>query len=196
MRLARVGATARTLRSETAEEAPIGIGAWMRQRSRWVKGWMQTWIVHNRRPDRLLAELGLRNFLFFQIFVGGMILSSLLHSVFLIMLGLRLALGEPMVLDDGWDLACLGILIVGYGGSILLVLSALIRQRRWRLIPWQLLLPLYWVLHTLAAMRAAHELLQKPYAWSKTEHGRTRLVRGPAAAVEDDSEITPAAQRW
>ena len=56
MRLARFGYRTAVIASTTYEEAPAKIGPWLRQRTRWFKGWMQTWLVHMREPRRLLAR--------------------------------------------------------------------------------------------------------------------------------------------
>ena len=66
VRLARRGLRAETLDSRTYEEAPLGYRAWMAQRTRWMKGWMQTFIVHNRAPRLFLREIGWRGFLGFS----------------------------------------------------------------------------------------------------------------------------------
>lgn len=58
MRLARQGYVCRTIPSRTYEEAPFRLGSWIRQRTRWIKGWMQTLLVHTRRPVRLVREMG------------------------------------------------------------------------------------------------------------------------------------------
>lgn len=141
------------------------------------KGWMQTFIVHNRSPRRLVVDIGWRNFLFFEIYVGSLIISSLLHTIFLFSLALRGALGHWPRLDDPVDLAYLVILVIGYGATVLLVLAGLARRRAWHLMPQQLLLPVYWMMHSLASLRAAHQLLFRPYFWGKTAHGRTRRAR-------------------
>jgi hypothetical protein len=177
VRLARMRRRSGTLRSETAEEAPLTIGAWMMQRTRWMKGWMLTFVVHNRRAGQLCADTGWRSFLFFELFVGGMITSSLLHTLFLAIVLVRLASGESLTLRDPLDLLCVVVLVAGYGGALALAVAGLVRRRAWRLMGYQLLLPIYWVLHSVAAVRAAYELMTRPYFWGKTEHGRTRLPR-------------------
>ncbi len=75
VRLARLRYRVGMLESQTYEEAPVSLPVWMRQRTRWMKGWMQTFIVHNRDPRRLLRDLGWRGFLGFEILVGSLILS-------------------------------------------------------------------------------------------------------------------------
>ena len=66
---------------------------WLRQRTRWLKGFVQTWLVHMRVPSALWRELGPRGFLAFQIMVGGTVLSALAHPWFYVLAGLELAGG-------------------------------------------------------------------------------------------------------
>jgi len=81
-RLARKGYRCRVLASTTFEEAPTRFMSWLRQRTRWMKGYMQTWLVHMRSPRALWRELGPLGFLAFQIMVGGTLLSALVHPWF------------------------------------------------------------------------------------------------------------------
>ena len=83
MRLARFGYRAAMIDSTTYEEAPARLGPWLRQRTRWFKGWMQTWLVHMREPRRLLRDLGPSGFFAFQLIVGGNALAALVHPLFL-----------------------------------------------------------------------------------------------------------------
>jgi cellulose synthase/poly-beta-1,6-N-acetylglucosamine synthase-like glycosyltransferase len=77
MRLARSGYRCAMLSSTTYEEAPLRLSSWLRQRTRWLKGYVQTWLVHMRSPRKLWRELGPRGFLGFQTVIGGTILSAL-----------------------------------------------------------------------------------------------------------------------
>jgi cellulose synthase/poly-beta-1,6-N-acetylglucosamine synthase-like glycosyltransferase len=82
MRLARLGYRSSLITSTTYEEAPAALGPWLRQRTRWLKGWLQTWGVHMRQPLRLKRELGLPGFLTLQLIVGGNVLAALVHPLF------------------------------------------------------------------------------------------------------------------
>jgi len=184
VRLARRKLRAEMIASRTLEEAPLSVSAWMAQRTRWMKGWMQTFIVHNRAPLAFLREVGWRGFLGFQVLVGGMILTSLLHTVFIASLLWRLWLDGVigLVPKDVWDWISVAILASGYGGAFAIQFSGLIRQRAYHLLPMQLLLPAYWFLHSAAAVQAAWQLIVAPSHWAKTTHGVTRLSRGQASA--------------
>ena len=84
MRLARFGYRCGVIDSTTYEEAPANIRRWLAQRSRWFKGWMQTWLVHMRHPLQLFQDLGFGGFVTFQAIVGGNALVALAHPAFLI----------------------------------------------------------------------------------------------------------------
>src|SRR5215831_2211538 len=71
MRLSRFGYRSDVIGSTTYEEAPADCRAWLRQRARWFKGWMQTWLVHMRQPVTLFRAVGACGFLTFQLVVGG-----------------------------------------------------------------------------------------------------------------------------
>jgi cellulose synthase/poly-beta-1,6-N-acetylglucosamine synthase-like glycosyltransferase len=179
VRLARLRYRTAMLPSCTYEEAPIGLGAWLNQRTRWMKGWMQTFIVHNRRPGRLRADLGWRSFLGLELWLGSLILSPLLHTVFVASILVEvLATGEPPFTP--FDLRAglaLAIFVLGYGGSFAVTFVGLRRTGQRHLLLIQVLLPLYWMLHSVATLRAAWQLVRRPHFWAKTPHGVTRIDR-------------------
>src|SRR5680860_1064090 len=100
MLLYRHGYICRMLNSETGEEAPCSLKPWIHQRSRWLKGWMQTWLVHMRRPFRLWRQLGTGRFLGFHVIVAGMIFSALAHPVFWLLIYLELSAEIPFRLPS------------------------------------------------------------------------------------------------
>ena len=83
MRLARFGYRAGVIASTTYEEAPARLGPWLRQRTRWFKGWMQTWLVHMRAPAGCCAISNSPGFVSFQLIVGGNVLAALVHPLFM-----------------------------------------------------------------------------------------------------------------
>ena len=175
MRLARFGYRTAVIASTTYEEAPVEIGQWLKQRTRWFKGWMQTWLVHMRAPLRLLRELGLMNFIVFQLLVGGSVLAALLHAPAVGKLIFELCTDRY-----GGGIAVqfyLAILAVGYLVSALLGILGL-AQRKLLGSAWVLLfIPVYWMLLSIAAWRALIQLIRDPYRWEKTEHGLARSSR-------------------
>ena len=182
MRLARFGLGAAVIGSTTYEEAPARVAPWIRQRTRWFKGWMQTWLVHMRHPMRLARELGVGGFLTFQLVVGGTVLSALVHPLFIAMFGYAIATNS--LFPVGADLAsavlaalCGAALIAGYLTSAALGLIGLKRRGLLRHGWVLLLMPLHWLLLSVAAWRALWQLLRDPFRWEKTTHGLARTSR-------------------
>lgn len=168
IRLARLGYEVRVISSTTWEEAPETLPVWIRQRTRWLKGWMQTYLVHLRQPRRLWRELGTYRFLGFQMMLGGMILSALGHPLFLIMLCYAWLSWDGMA--GNW-LAGFGLfnLMAGYVTAMALGVMAVITQNR--RLAWSVLaMPVYWVAISFAAYRALWHLISAPYFWETTPH--------------------------
>jgi cellulose synthase/poly-beta-1,6-N-acetylglucosamine synthase-like glycosyltransferase len=176
VRLARNGYCCRVLDSSTYEEAPRRLGNWIRQRTRWLKGFVQTWLVHMRAPKALWRELGPRGFLAFQIMIGGTILTALVHPWFYVLAAFELAggsfLARPVSIFAWpfWAIAWFD-LSVGYLASMALALFALGRRGYWALARQVPLMPLYWLLMSAAAYRALWQFATARFEWEKTEHG-------------------------
>lgn len=173
MRLARFGYRTAVIRSTTYEEAPARFGPWLKQRTRWFKGWVQTWLVHMRSPRALAQQLGLRGFAAFQLLVGGTVLAALVHPLFAIEFMVEMAMGTNTAMLGFY----LTTLVVGYAVSAALGAIGLARRgllaSAWVLV----LIPVYWMLLSAAAWRAVFQLVQDPYRWEKTEHGLARTSR-------------------
>ena len=173
MRLARHGYRCDMIASTTAEEACAGSRRrWIRQRSRWLKGYAITWATHMRRPACLWRDLGPLGFIGFQVlFLGGLttyLALPLLWAAFL--LGLA---GVPVAdaLPYGLGPAVFVILALGTAVDWLGAAIALAETGRARIAPWILGLPLYGLLGSVAAWRAVTEIFYQPFHWHKTEHG-------------------------
>jgi cellulose synthase/poly-beta-1,6-N-acetylglucosamine synthase-like glycosyltransferase len=167
IRLARFGYRSETIASTTHEEAPAKTRAWLHQRTRWFKGWMQTWLVHMRKPYKLVHDLGLFGCLTFQLIVGGNILAGLVHPIFMALFIFSMATGMPWWLKIFYFTT----IAIGYFASAFLGWLGLMR-RDMSTSPWALLLtPIYWMLLSIAAWRALYQLVRAPYHWKKTKHG-------------------------
>lgn len=181
-RLARFGYRCVMFPSTTYEEAPARFGAWLRQRSRWMKGWMQTWSVHMRSPRLLWRDAGFRGFFTLNILVGGNVMTALAHPFLLGELLIRCA----MIAFDGnvspfFSKPFIGLYLAtiaaGYVSTITIGLIGLGKRGLLR-DAWVLVLtPIYWVCLSIAAWRALYQLLTEPYHWEKTEHGLARHSR-------------------
>jgi cellulose synthase/poly-beta-1,6-N-acetylglucosamine synthase-like glycosyltransferase len=198
-RLARFGYRSVTFDSTTSEEAPIRFRAWLGQRSRWMKGWMQTWSVHMREPGRLWRQAGPRGFLTLNIIVGGNVLTALAYPVLVIELAAYL-LANITGSTSGWfftgSLAPLHIATIaaGFASTVLIGLMGLARRGRLR-SGWVLALtPFYWACLSIAAWRALLQLWRDPYRWEKTEHGLTQS-RPSTAATRAQATAHPMKRR-
>ncbi|MFG1443940.1 glycosyltransferase [Xanthobacter agilis] len=176
IRLARTGWRTEVIASTTFEEAPVTLGGWLGQRTRWFKGWAQTLLVHGRHPRSLLRDLGWRGAATVGVLTLGPFVSALLHPFGMALLGWNLARGTLGALGDNWmevftSALTYATLAVGYGGTALTMSVGLARRgdRLRGSLFWTI--PLYWLLLSLAAWRAVIELIRRPYHWEKTAHG-------------------------
>ncbi len=176
MRLARFGYKTGVLKLPTFEEAPISFGPWIRQRTRWFKGWLQTWLVHTRRPIRLIEELGIINMVIFHTMITGMIVSALAHPFFII--SLAYSISVLLFMDVSVQAYYKALALVDVS-NILLAYGAF-AALAWRTLPISGLaglrrkiigIPIYWLLVSIAAWRALWHLFVRPFEWEKTPHG-------------------------
>ncbi len=164
IRLARMGYQAGMIDPPTLEEAPERLSQWVAQRSRWIKGHLQTWLVLMRRPFSAIHSLGVGRFTLLQATFGASLMSSLLHGPIAIWLVFA-AFSSPGQIE----LPYLIFLSTGYLSALFAVVAS---RSNWTVIQF-LTMPAYWVLMSVAAVRALWELFRSPYSWAKTRHGLT-----------------------
>ncbi|MBX2805187.1 MAG: glycosyltransferase [Hyphomicrobiales bacterium] len=192
IRIYRAGLRAEVLYSETHEEAACQLGNWLRQRTRWLKGWMQTYLVHMRQPGRLVRELGISGFLTLQGHFAGTILAALIYPVSYLIIASDVMngwwLSQPQSLL-GHHLLLLAVfnLIAGFVGAVLLGAFVLKERHLTKLLPQIPLIPVYWLLISIAAYRAVYQLLTAPHFWEKTEHFGVRDKTAPRKTGLEDS---------
>jgi len=174
LRLCRFGYRTATIHYPTWETAPETGRVWLKQRTRWFKGWMQTWLVHMRHPVRLAQELGPVSFIIAQILFAGMIMSALLHPFLLLaalLLTIELAGGEGFGAVKSALLAMdLANVSLGYIAFVLLGRATMTGNEDRNLGKVVLFTPVYWMMMSLAAWRAAFQLCRDPFLWEKTPH--------------------------
>ena len=180
LRMHRFGYRTETIDYPTYEAAPENWKDWRNQRTRWLKGWIQTWFVHMRSPLRLVRELGPVSFLVTQILFAGMVVSALVHPLFLLTIGwlcFVIATGGA----QSWLVPAIIALdfsniLLGYGAYFLLGRTTLPRDQRGGLWFVALCTPIYWFMQSIAAWRAVFQLRRDPYLWEKTPHPSSRDV--------------------
>jgi cellulose synthase/poly-beta-1,6-N-acetylglucosamine synthase-like glycosyltransferase len=177
IRLARFGYRVSALDSDTSEEAPHELGNWFRQRVRWQKGWMQTLIVHSRRPHFFRRDLGLQRAVAATTLIGGAIVGGLFWPAFALgTLWRALTVGHDQ-LTPWREMSDVFTYVLALSGIWAIVLPALVaaKLRGLRLgVDSVALMPVYYILVTAATWTAMVHLVMWPYYWGKTDHGRTR----------------------
>jgi len=177
------------LDSTTYEEANTQLWNWIRQRSRWVKGYIQTWLVYMRHPAVTLRRLGWKGFLGFNVFIGGAFLGPLafppMALMFLVWLLTRTKMFDPLFAPATLAIS-LSLLLGGNGLLIYFHMLAAWMRRRPLLVFCAMQLPAYYFLMSIAAWRALWQLVTKPHYWEKTAHGLTRV------SVYENEDFAPA----
>jgi glycosyltransferase XagB len=179
IRLTQKGYRVGVVDSTTFEEASCHVGNWIRQRSRWMKGYMQTFLVHTRRPLHLMQTIGPLGFLGFVFFIGGTVLSALLNPVFwLLYVGWLVTAfsGLEAVFPESLLFLSLFNLLAGNGALVFLNMLAPIRRGWLDLIPFGLTSFGYWVIISIATYKGLWQLLRNPFYWEKTQHGVSKHV--------------------
>lgn len=186
VRASAMGLEVGIIDSTTWEEACSEWRAWIRQRTRWIKGYMVTTLVQLKHPVDAWRSLGLRGMVgLIGLIAGTPALFLAAPLVWIFFLYTFLGGVVPQFALPAWTQTMTFLtLVVGNGAMIALTALAARRRRNNRLATYALLNPLYWVLHSIAAWRALFQLVTKPSHWEKTPHG---IVHGPAVAPVTDA---------
>ncbi|MEQ8177598.1 MAG: glycosyltransferase [Amphiplicatus sp.] len=187
LRLAREGFRTAILDSTTLEEANCQTGNWVRQRSRWLKGYMQTWLVHMRDPAGLVRATGWRGFAAMQLFVAGNVFSALINPVLWAVFAFWLATRSASIASVFPEpLLSLNLAAFVLGNCFFIYLAVIAPLKRgWpELAPNALLAPAYWALTSIAAYRALWQLFTRPFFWEKTDH-----MLSPAAQLRREEAL-------
>ncbi len=197
VRLTQEGYRVAVVNSTTFEEANGILPSWINQRSRWIKGYMQTWLVHMRHPVQLYRRLGPVGFVGFQMFIGFPPFTALINPFLWAMFGISMLVGPtriaslfpPSVLT-----MALFDLLIGNAMYVYFNVVAASKRKWFGLVPWGLLAPAYWVLHSVAAYKALKQLVTNPHYWEKTTHGTSAKTRETIAAIAAAGEAMEAAE--
>jgi cellulose synthase/poly-beta-1,6-N-acetylglucosamine synthase-like glycosyltransferase len=190
IRLAQEGFTIGVINSTTYEEANGVVGSWIKQRSRWIKGYMQTWLVHMRHPIDLWRKVGWRGTFSFHFFIGAPPFLNLVNPFMWAITIAFYLLGdgefgwlfpEPIGTLATFNLFFANLLLIYFG------IVAALKRRYLDLVPTGLVQPLYWVLHAIAAYKALWQLLARPHYWEKTEHGTSSITDKKLALVRKEA---------
>ena len=173
LRLFITGWRTRILESTTWEQACPSLPFWIRQRSRWVKGYIQTYLVHTRDLIGVYRKLGLWNSLQFHLFIGGTFFSQLINPIYWLLTiswlclrptGLEYFFPTPVFVMGSFCLFA-GNFIFAYTSGI-----ACVRRGVGHLAHYAVVMPIYWMLMSIGAWKGFLQLLTKPHHWEKTKH--------------------------
>jgi cellulose synthase/poly-beta-1,6-N-acetylglucosamine synthase-like glycosyltransferase len=174
VRLARAGYRTAMLDSTTFEEANSRLGNWIRQRSRWSKGYLQTWLAHTRHPLELLRELGPKSWLHFHLTILGAVMPALVNPIYwaLALLWLFAVLNQVRPPLPTSELTAVTILLATSIAVRVWAYSAGLAHRGYPdLRRYAMLAPAYCLPWSVAAWRAVGQLVTRPSYWEKTIHG-------------------------
>jgi cellulose synthase/poly-beta-1,6-N-acetylglucosamine synthase-like glycosyltransferase len=173
IRLYRLGYRTGVIDSVTLEEANSDLVNWVKQRSRWYKGYAQTLLVHLRHPREFKQQIGLRPLLLTCLFIGGTPLLAAINSFFWACVIVWFIFQPHFFREVLPTLTYFLGMISWIAGNAFILYSWLLSARRTedRLVIAAILSPLYWIMMAMAATKAMIQLITAPSYWEKTQHG-------------------------
>lgn len=191
MRIIKRGYRTALMNSTTMEEANSHMGNWIKQRSRWTKGYIQTYFVHMRKPKEFFPTWYSPHFLIFQLVIGAKILSMLVNPLMWAMTIAYFAFGvftadfiQSLYLMPIFYMAVFSMFVGNFLYMYYYMLGAA-KRNQWDLIPFAMLTPVYWLFMSIAAGFALYEFVFKPHYWHKTQHGLHLNNEDEAFTVRD-----------
>ena len=145
-------------------EAPTRWRLWKNQRTRWIKGHMQTWLVLNRHPLRAMRDIGFARYMSTHVTLGGGIVAALLHGPLYVWIAAELFDFRNI---EAWRW------IMFRPGYLSAVAAALASRSTHAKLSTIMTMPLYWPLQSWTTITALYEMHFRPHFWSKTQHGLT-----------------------
>jgi glycosyltransferase XagB len=177
IRIAQKGYKTAVMNSYTFEEANSDLNNWFKQRSRWIKGYIQTYFVHMRKPWKFFKNATFIEFLTFQLILGGktlslfanplMWLTTLAYFIFNQQVGPAIqSVFPPVIFYIAFFSALVGNFIYVYYYMI-----GAAKRNAWNLVPYAILVPFYWLAMSISAFFALWEFIFRLHYWQKTKHG-------------------------
>lgn len=169
MRLVKRGFRTAIVNSTTFEEANSKLLNWFKQRTRWIKGYMQTYLVHTRNLKNLPLS--------FQLVVGGKVFSLLINPIMwvitLIYFVFRSSSSRLIESFFPGPVLYMGVICFIFGNFLYLYyyMVGSAKRKQYSLVKYALLTPIYWLGMSLASYKAVLEMIKNPHYWNKTKHG-------------------------
>ena len=175
IRLQRHGYKVDILDSFSKEEATSTLSGWIKQRTRWMKGFIQTSIVHMRYPIKFKNQIGgWINFIGFFFAVPGTVIINILNLLYWVLLIIWLITKAPII-SSSFPKPILYISFITFlAGNLMftyLNLAGVYRRNKFAVVKYCILSPIYWILLSFATSRALIQFIFSPHSWEKTVHG-------------------------
>ena len=177
IRLVKRGYQTAIMDSVTLEEANSDLLNWLNQRSRWIKGYIQSYLVHMRNPYALVTNGFKAHFLTFQMIVGGKILAlfvnPLMWTTTILYFSMRATLGTAIEEFFPGPILYMGVFSLIFGNFLYMYyyMIACANRKQYSLIKYVYLVPFYWLGMSIAAWKGVIQLIFSPHYWPKTKHG-------------------------
>ncbi|HVZ12498.1 MAG TPA: glycosyltransferase [Patescibacteria group bacterium] len=182
VRLFKKGFKTAIIDSVTLEEANSRFGNWLRQRSRWIKGYMQTYLVHTRPSESRMTQ---KHSLMFQLLIGGKIAFVLINPFLwlatIAYFALYAYVGPQIEALYPSAVFYMAVFSLVFGNFMFLYyyMIGVAKKGQWSLMKYVYLIPIYWIMISISAFIALYQLLFKPHYWEKTVHGLHLLKTKP-----------------
>lgn len=192
IRLFKRGARTAVIDSVTYEEANSDWFNWLRQRSRWIKGYIQTYLVHMRHPIQFIKDHGWHA-IFFHLSVGGKIaflfINPFMWVLTLSYFTLYAFVGPTIEQLYPSIIFYMAVISLVFGNFMFLYyyMIGVAKRSNWPVMKFVFLVPFYWLWTSVAAFMGLYQLITKPHYWEKTNHG---LHKPKTAAAKN--VLTPA----
>lgn len=177
MRLMKEGYRTAIVESTTLEEANSDNINWFWQRTRWIKGYVQTYLVHMRNPRSFFTSWNGLDFISFQVIVGAKIFSMLINPLMWIItisyFVFRPIIGTFIETFFPAPILYMGVICLVFGNFLYMFYYMIGCAKRGyeEIIKFAFLIPLYWIAMSVAAWVSLYKLVKQPHFWSKTKHG-------------------------
>lgn len=173
MRLVKKNYRTAVIDSVTYEEANSGLMNWLLQRTRWIKGYIQTYFVHMRS----LKDFRQGHRITFQLVVGGKILSMIINPMMWVItisyFVFRSTFGAWIEQFYPGPVLYMAVFSLVFGNFLYMYyyMIGCAKREYDDLIKYVIFVPFYWLGMSIAAWRAFGEMITNPHYWSKTKHG-------------------------
>jgi cellulose synthase/poly-beta-1,6-N-acetylglucosamine synthase-like glycosyltransferase len=198
------------LDSVTYEIATTTVSTLIGQRSRWLKGYIQTALIFMRNPVHTMRHMGVRRWFVYELFLIGTPLSILLSALSWVLTFVYFGTRSPDI-EKLFPvlLLYLGVLLLVFGNFALFLqhVAAANKREGFSTVKYMVvvLCGLWQMLTVLSLAKAVYELINpaKRHFWDKTVHGHdlqtldiaARPDAVPVALGDNVIPLRPAAER-